>query len=258
MNRRDIEERVVTDMYRPMEPWTHWCRIWYALSILHSANIGRWKEWVSTWQAIGYKYASEERHKKMLVEQTRKRAGMEWVKTLYRVGYGYVRERQQRKGSGDLCTVVLLKDRRGNWLPKECIKMIDERWLKRVAPFPVDEIAPICEERCKAYTSGVKYADDPVVARSAIYLSSKEAHKSIQTKYGRNSIQHKIAGTVGLCWNGPGWYVFYTADEDHDNDDYVMCSVMCSVHDAIESCKYTIRHNAQTLKQYRALAKRVP
>lgn len=60
----------------------------------------------------------------------RTRAKTEFVRSRYRAAwYGVVTKREKRKGAEDLCTVMVCKDRRGNWMRKPVYRTISEHWL---------------------------------------------------------------------------------------------------------------------------------
>lgn len=56
---------------------------------------------------------------------------IEFIQSTYRVPWkGVILFREKRKGIGDLCRILVVKNRHGNWMRKPLIKYLDEHWTK--------------------------------------------------------------------------------------------------------------------------------
>lgn len=53
---------------------------------------------------------------------------------------GVVLDRKKRNGVGDLLSILVVKDRRGNIPRKRIMKVLDEAWTKEVLPFDISHI----------------------------------------------------------------------------------------------------------------------
>lgn len=113
----------------------------------HAENMKAWREGVKA------SYGAE--WDRMLERAEKALCNMEFVRSRYRAPwYGIVLNRQKRKGVSDLCTIRVLKDRRGNWVRKPWVTTLSDfwvvptkRWMDLDAPYNTGIPVAVLDER---------------------------------------------------------------------------------------------------------------
>jgi hypothetical protein len=108
---------------------------WARIAGQYSEECYQWQSWIWFWRRLGSWIDSEARAKAS-------RTKTEFVRCRCRKGYGIVLHRQKRKSANDLCRVLILRDRRFNWVHKSYVIAIDASWLTPVPDWGMDPESP--------------------------------------------------------------------------------------------------------------------
>lgn len=101
-------------------------------------HVENWLRWYEGWRS-GY---TQEAWDEMWAHSNKALEKVEFVRSHYRAPwYGVVSKREKRKGLGDLLTIRVLKDRRGNWVRKPWTTTLDEAWTTPCKGWR-DELSP--------------------------------------------------------------------------------------------------------------------